>query len=89
MDARPLTEKLRKLPSRYIQDNFFITVSGVHWIPALQCARLSLGADRILFAADYPMESSRDAVRFVEEAPIPDEEKEKIFHANAEKLLGL
>lgn len=88
-EPRRLADKLKKLPSQYLRDHFFITVSGVHWVPALQCARLSLGADRILFAADYPMESSRDAVRFVEEAPIPDEEKEKIFHANAEKLLGL
>ena len=88
-DARPLADKLKKLPSQYIHDHFFITVSGVHSVPALHCARLALGADKILFAADYPMESNREAVRFMETAPIPDSDKEKIFHSNAERLLGL
>lgn len=48
-----------------------------------------LGADRIIFAVDYPYESAEEAVQFIDEAPIPDNDKEKIYHSNAEKLFSL
>ena len=50
---------------------------------------LALGADKILFAVDYPMEKNEVAVKFMEEVTICDSDKEKIYHLNAEKLLGL
>jgi len=48
-----------------------------------------LGPERILFAVDYPYESSLEAVNFIESAPIKDSDKKKIAHLNAESLLGL
>ncbi|OGO22534.1 MAG: hypothetical protein A2144_02245 [Chloroflexi bacterium RBG_16_50_9] len=84
-----LAKKHRKLPSQYFKDNFYITTSGMFWQPTLQFTSSVLGADRILFAVDYPYESSREGVKFMEAAPIPDGDKEKIFHLNAEKLLKL
>jgi 2,3-dihydroxybenzoate decarboxylase len=86
--ADPLARKLEKKPSQYVKDNFLVTTSGMFWQPALLCAYLALGADRILFAVDYPYESNREAVEFMEMAPICDSDKEKIFHLNAEKLLA-
>jgi predicted TIM-barrel fold metal-dependent hydrolase len=53
------------------------------------CDYLSLGADKILFAVDYPMESSKEAIQFIEQAPICDGDKEKIWHLNAERLFSL
>ena len=50
---------------------------------------MTLGADKILFAVDYPMESSKNATALVERAPICDADKEKIFHLNAEKMLRI
>ena len=50
---------------------------------------LALGADKILFAVDYPFESSKEAAQFIQSVPICDSDKEKICHLNAEKLLGL
>ena len=85
----PRSSKLKKTPSQYIKDNFFITTSGMFWLPPLMCAYLALGADRILFAVDYPFESSKGAVQFIDSLPICDSDKEKICHLNAEKLLGL
>jgi predicted TIM-barrel fold metal-dependent hydrolase len=35
------------------------------------------------------MESSREAAAFVESAAISEGDKEKILHANAERLFGL
>jgi len=79
----------KKLPSEYFKSNFFVATSGVFWQPPLLCAYLTLGADRILFAVDYPIESNEQAVKFIDTAPISDCDKEKICHINAEKLLGL
>lgn len=85
----PRVKKLEKIPSQYVKDNFCVTISGMFSLPALLCAYLTLGADRILFAVDYPYESNKEAVQFMETAPICNSDKEKIYHLNAEKLLAL
>jgi len=81
--------KLKKKPSEYVKDNFFLTTSGMFYQPALICAYLGLGADNILFAVDYPAESSTEAVAFMDAAPIAPSDKEKIYHLNAEKLFKI
>lgn len=45
------------------------------------------GADRIVFGTDSPWDGQEEAVRAFEELPLACEEKEKILHGNAEKLL--
>ena len=85
----PLVKKLMKKPSEYIKNNFLVTTSGMFWEPALLCVYLALGADSILFAVDYPFEDSKEAVEFLDTVSICDRDKEKIYHLNAEKLLGL
>jgi 2,3-dihydroxybenzoate decarboxylase len=82
-------KNLRKNPSQYFRDNFYVTTSGMFWHPALQLVCSAMGADRVLFAADYPPESITDAAQFIESAPISARDKEKICHLNAEKLLKL
>ncbi len=39
--------------------------------------------------ADYPFESMKEAVQFMDNAPVSDIEREKVYHLNAEKLLAL
>ncbi|MFH1651191.1 MAG: amidohydrolase family protein [Chloroflexota bacterium] len=84
-----LTRKLRKKPGEYVRENFWVTTSGQFSVPALLCAYMTLGADRILFAVDYPHEDSAEAVAFLDAAPISPADREKIYHGNAEGLLGL
>jgi 2,3-dihydroxybenzoate decarboxylase len=42
----------------------------------------------VLFGSDYPWESLAKAVEFVERAPISDDDRRRIFGANAERLFG-
>jgi predicted TIM-barrel fold metal-dependent hydrolase len=56
---------------------------------ALACCIAELGIDRIMFAVDYPYNSSAEGVAFVRNALISEADKEKIFHGNADHLLRL
>jgi len=81
--------KIKRAPSKYIRNNFIITTSGMFAVPAFMSAFLEVGADRIMFAADYPYGKGEKAVRFIEQVPISDVDKEKIQHLTAEKLFKL
>jgi predicted TIM-barrel fold metal-dependent hydrolase len=50
---------------------------------------LELGADRLLFAADYPFEELDDGARWLDAAPISDRDRRKIARENARALLRL
>lgn len=82
-------KELPRLPSEYFKDHFVITTSGVAQQSSLQLAYAELGADNILFAADYPYENVDEAVRFMDTADLSNTDKHKIYHGNAERLLGL
>ncbi len=81
--------KLPRLPSEYFLDNFVITTAGVTSMPALRLSIDVLGAERILFAADFPYEDDAEAVRFLDSATVSQDERELIAHGNAERLFGL
>jgi 2,3-dihydroxybenzoate decarboxylase len=85
---RPKVE-LKRLPSEYIRRNFFATTAGTCQAEALTCAMQALGADRIMFSVDYPLEDSAEAARFIEAAPISEREREMVCWRNAQRLLQL
>jgi len=82
-------EKLRRPFSEYIRKNIYVNTSGKYNPEALECAKAALGADHILFAADYPYVTPAEAVAQIERSHLDDGEKESIYHANAERLLKL
>lgn len=49
----------------------------------------SHGAERILFGSDCPWDNPKNEIEMVESAGLTDEEKELIYHKNAERLLGI
>lgn len=79
----------QKSPSQCFIENFYVSLSGMYWEPVLQFVRSVLGADKIMFATDYPYESSQQAVQFIESVALTHDDKEKICHLNAEKILRL
>jgi 5-carboxyvanillate decarboxylase len=76
-------------PSEVFKRNFMITTSGVNHAPVLKYCIEVLGADNIMFAVDYPYQSSGPAVEFMNEADISREDKEKIYHRNAERVFHI
>ena len=81
--------KLNKTPTEYLHENVWITTSGNFSVPALKCAIEVLGAERILFAVDYPFEECSEASEFIENADIPERMKQMICYDNVRELLRL
>jgi len=46
------------------------------------------GADKILFGSDCPWDHPENEIALINRMPFTDEERELIFHKNAEKLVG-
>ena len=80
---------LRKKPSDYMKENVYITTSGVPWAPAIMMAHGVLGADRILYAMDYPYQFAPDEVAMTDNFPMSDADKKKLFQTNAETVFHL
>lgn len=73
-------------------NNLYIdTAMSSQYCSPEQFARLikKHGADRVLFGSDCPWSRSSDEFRFIEAAPLTDDEREKIYFRNALRVLGL
>jgi 2,3-dihydroxybenzoate decarboxylase len=80
---------LRRKPSDYVKENFWITTSGVAWEPAILFALSVLGPDRVLYAMDYPYQYVPDEVKVLDALPIGDLDKAKLFQLNAERVFRM
>ena len=69
--------------------NIKITTSGVYSHAALRAAIDAIGINNVMFAIDYPYESSERAVEFLTTAPLPADDLARVAHRNADQLLGL
>lgn len=79
--SRPLTQIYR--------EHVYVTPSGMLTLPQFKFVLDIMGADRILYSVDYPYQSLDGARAFIETLPIGQDDKEKIAHRNAERLLKL
>lgn len=77
------------LPSEYFRRNFAVTTSGFEAEDVLDLVIRHAGIENVMWAIDYPYESSADAVAFMERAPISAPDKARVYHANAERLFGI
>jgi predicted TIM-barrel fold metal-dependent hydrolase len=85
--ARP--RSVQKSVSYYMRANVFITTSGAFDQAALNCAIAELGIDNILFSVDDPFADNFEGVEFLNKALLSCEDREKLAHNNAERLLKL
>ena len=73
----------------YFRENFFITTSGNFRTQTLIDAMLEIGADRILFSADWPFENIDHAAEWFDACTISEADRRKIGRTNAWTLFGL
>ncbi|MFG1434953.1 amidohydrolase family protein [Xanthobacter sediminis] len=78
-----------QLPSAIIRRHIAITTSGVCDPNALACAVAAMGEDNVMFSVDYPYEDTPTAAAFIEAAPMAEDVRARICHANAERILKL
>jgi 2,3-dihydroxybenzoate decarboxylase len=70
-------------------DHFYITTSGFFSTPALLCAILQLGIDRVMFSVDYPFVENLPGAKWMETVPLSREDREKMLNGNARRLLKM
>jgi predicted TIM-barrel fold metal-dependent hydrolase len=96
-DIWRLDHRLSKVPNRpakrtmgeYFRNNFHVTTSGHFCTPSLLAAMLTVGADRVLFAVDYPFEDHVQGCAWFDAAEIAEADRIKIGRSNAIALFGL
>jgi uncharacterized protein len=80
---------LERRVAEYFHQHFWITTSGYFSVPPLLCALQVVGADKILFAVDYPFSNNKVARDFLDSAPLSPDDRSRIASGNARKLLQL
>jgi gamma-resorcylate decarboxylase len=73
----------------YLRTNFYLTTSGNFRTPALLNTLVEVGADRLLFSADYPFEDMREAAAWFDSLELNEHDHVKIARTNAKGLLRL
>ncbi|NPT36433.1 amidohydrolase family protein [Paraburkholderia xenovorans] len=76
-------------PSDYLRNNFVITTSGFAEEKPIRYVLDFMGADRVMYAMDYPYQHSNEQVIQLDNLNIGDEDKVKYFQTNAERVFGI
>ena len=79
--ARPVSQAIR--------DQVWVTMSGFFARAPFLAALEAFGSDRLLYSVDYPFHDMPSGRAFLEALPVSPEDREKMAHGNADRLLGL
>jgi predicted TIM-barrel fold metal-dependent hydrolase len=85
----PPRYKAKKKICEYFNQHFYLTTSGNFRTQTLIDALLEVGADRILFSADWPFENVDHAAQWFDSATISEGDRKKIGRENALRLFRL
>ena len=80
---------LQKKISDYFKENIYVNPSGMLYGEQFRYCLDTFGPDHITWGCDYPYRIKEDIRSFLEEYDLSEEDREKIAHGNAEKLLHL
>ena len=93
-DLSLVLKKLKKHHLAYFK-MFYADTALFGSVAGTICGLEFFGADNVLFASDSPFDPEkgpgyiRETIKVIEELPISDEDREKIFEGNAKRLLKL
>lgn len=79
----------RKNIADYLYSNFYVATSGFFRTQTLLAAMSEMGADRILFAVDWPFEDISAGAIWFDNASISESDRIKIGRINAARLFDL
>ena len=80
---------LKRLPSKTIIDQVWITTSGIFTQPPFIVALQTFGIDRIMFSVDYPFARDAQGRKFLDEVALAPVDMAKLCHGNADALFKL
>jgi 5-carboxyvanillate decarboxylase len=72
-----------------MRQNIFVTCSGMPWGAAITFAQQVPGADRVLYAMDYPYQFHASEVIACDDIVMSAADKLKFFQTNAEAVFNL
>lgn len=93
-DYRSLLRELKHRPIDYFR-RFYADTAVFGSASATRCALDFFGEDHLVFASDAPFDPERgpmyirETIKVIDELDIPDATRHKLYHGNAERLLGL
>ncbi len=93
-DYTVLLKQLKKRPLDYFK-MFYADSAVFGSAAATKCGLAFFGADNVLFASDSPFDPEkgpgyiRETIKVINELPISDTDRQKIFEGNARRLLKL
>ena len=79
----------QRMLGEYFQNNFYITTSGNFRTQTLIDAMLEIGADRVLFSADWPFENVDHAANWFDSCTISEADRMKIGRTNSMDLFRI
>ena len=85
----PGAKPLKLKPSEYLKRNVWVTTSGMQWAPAILFCQQVLGADRVMYAMDYPYQFVPEEVKVTDELPVSEDVRRMLYQTNAETLFRL
>jgi aminocarboxymuconate-semialdehyde decarboxylase len=94
VDYTVLLKELKKRPLDYFK-LFYADTAVFGSRAATLCSLSFFGADHVVFASDAPFDPEkgpmyiRETIRILDSLEISEEDRAKIYHKNAQKLLGL
>jgi aminocarboxymuconate-semialdehyde decarboxylase len=94
-DYVSLKNGLKKRPYDYFKENFLADTAVFGARAATVCGLDFFGPDRVLFASDSPFDPEggsmyiRETIEILDSLDISEEDRAKIYHGNAERLLNL
>jgi 5-carboxyvanillate decarboxylase len=80
---------LKKTISGYLRENVYITNSGMAWEPAIKFAQQVIGAERVMYAMDYPYQYTPQEVIDLDNMQMDLATKKLFYQGVAEKLFKL
>jgi predicted TIM-barrel fold metal-dependent hydrolase len=92
-DYGALLRSMKKRPLDYFK-MFHADTALFGALPATQCGLAFFGIDHVLFASDTPFEPTpglyvRETIRVIESLGLSDQDKDRIYRKNAERMLNL